>query len=186
MQALILVCIITTGTSIWVLCDSTAIGGRDYSGGINNTSPFGWFLFCCLLWIIGFPLYLSRRPALKERAANKVLTNEYGRKISLALKERAANKVLTNEYGRKISYDAAKKHPYLPSRRIDLNATSDCPTLNGTGQTSTLTPAATPPLESAAAPSLSVADELAKLAKLKADEVLTEAEFAAQKAKLLS
>jgi hypothetical protein len=165
MQALILVCIITTGTSIWVLCDSTAIGGRDYSGGINNTSPFGWFLFCCLLWIIGFPLYLSRRPALKERAANKVLTNEYGRKIS---------------------YDAAKKHPYLPSRRIDLNATSDCPTLNGTGQTSTLTPAATPPLESAAAPSLSVADELAKLAKLKADEVLTEAEFAAQKAKLLS
>jgi hypothetical protein len=41
-------------------------------------------------------------------------------------------------------------------------------TLNSTGQTSTLTPAATPPLESAAAPSLFVADELAKLAKLKA------------------
>jgi hypothetical protein len=33
---------------------------------------------------------------------------------------------------------------------------------------------------------LSVADELTKLAKLKADGVLTEEEFAAQKRKLLS
>jgi hypothetical protein len=37
-----------------------------------------------------------------------------------------------------------------------------------------------------AAPPLSVADELAKLAKLRADGVLTEEEFAAQKRKLLS
>ena len=37
-----------------------------------------------------------------------------------------------------------------------------------------------------AAPPLSVADELAKLAKLKAEGVLTEEEFAAQKRKLLS
>jgi hypothetical protein len=37
-----------------------------------------------------------------------------------------------------------------------------------------------------AAPRLSVGDELTKLARLKADGVLTDDEFAAQKAKLLS
>lgn len=43
-----------------------------------------------------------------------------------------------------------------------------------------------PPSSPLAVPPLSVADELMKLAKLKADGVLTEDEFAAQKAKLLS
>jgi len=47
-------------------------------------------------------------------------------------------------------------------------------------------PLAAPPPVPLAAPPLSVADELAKLAKLKADGVLTDGEFAAQKAKLLS
>ena len=44
---------------------------------------------------------------------------------------------------------------------------------------------AAPATPSPAAPPLSVADELAKLARLKADGVLTEEEFAAQKARLL-
>jgi len=43
-----------------------------------------------------------------------------------------------------------------------------------------------PPPAPVAAPPSSVADELAKLAKLKADGLLTEEEFAAQKARLLS
>jgi hypothetical protein len=45
---------------------------------------------------------------------------------------------------------------------------------------------ATPPPASVTVPPLSVADELTKLAKLKADGVLSEAEFAAQKEQLLS
>lgn len=66
-----LIGLIVLGTSIWVLFDSMVIGGRDYKSGIDNTSPFGWFLFCLLIWIVGFPLYLSRRPGLKVRAASK-------------------------------------------------------------------------------------------------------------------
>jgi hypothetical protein len=79
---------IVLGTSIWVLFDSMAIDGREpkwnygpgyvqnpknpnYKREINNTSPFGWFLFCLVLWIVGFPLYLSRRPMLKAHAAAK-------------------------------------------------------------------------------------------------------------------
>jgi hypothetical protein len=46
-------------------------------------------------------------------------------------------------------------------------------------------PVSAPPSAPIAAPTLSVADELAKLAKLRADGVLTDDEFAAQKAKLL-
>jgi hypothetical protein len=72
---------IVLGTSVWVLFDSIAIGGRDYSGGINNTSPFGWFLFCLLIWIVGFPLYLSRRPSLKLRAATKTLVDRNGLQV---------------------------------------------------------------------------------------------------------
>jgi hypothetical protein len=61
---------------------------------------------------------------------------------------------------------------------IAVNATSEKSTLGSGVQTS--------PREPVASPSLSVADELTKLAKLKADGVLTEEEFAAQKRKLLS
>ncbi len=48
------------------------------------------------------------------------------------------------------------------------------------------TPVAQPLVQQVSSPSSSVADELAKLAKLKADGILTEEEFQAQKAKLLS
>ena len=47
------------------------------------------------------------------------------------------------------------------------------------------TPVAQPLVQQVSSPSSSVADELAKLAKLKADGILTEEEFQAQKAKLL-
>ena len=81
-----LMSVIVLGSSICVLCDAAAMHARpsewiydpvsyigkenpNYNNGIDNTSPFGWFLFCLLLWIIGFPLYLSRRPGLKLQAA---------------------------------------------------------------------------------------------------------------------
>jgi hypothetical protein len=54
------------------------------------------------------------------------------------------------------------------------------------GSAPALAPAVAPPPAPVVAPPVSIADELAKLARLKVDGVLTEEEFAAQKAKLLS
>jgi hypothetical protein len=63
-----LIVLIVIGTSIWVFIDAKSIGlGNTKSGQKAATSPAGWALFCLLLWIIGFPLYLILRPGYKRR-----------------------------------------------------------------------------------------------------------------------
>lgn len=53
---------IVIGTSIWVGLDASAIGVRRGQGtGLGDMGAGGWFLACLLLWIVAFPLYLTRR-----------------------------------------------------------------------------------------------------------------------------
>jgi hypothetical protein len=72
MTTTVVVVIVIVVSSFWVAFDASAIGagkGLDSQSTLDDTSPAAWFLFCLLLWIIGFPLYLSRRPLIKASAA---------------------------------------------------------------------------------------------------------------------
>ncbi len=55
------------GTSIWVLIDSLALQGR----GARMMHPGWWFLWCLLLWIVFFPLYLMSRGNFLRQAELK-------------------------------------------------------------------------------------------------------------------
>jgi hypothetical protein len=58
--------LIVLGTTIWVAFDASSIGAGKRSG---TTGPAAWFLFCLLLWIVGFPVYLANRSKIKAAAA---------------------------------------------------------------------------------------------------------------------
>lgn len=59
--------LIVLGTSIWVAVDASSIGvKKGQIKGIANMGPAGWFFVCLLLWIVGFPVYLSKRSEFKR------------------------------------------------------------------------------------------------------------------------
>ncbi len=54
-------------SSIWVLIDARAIGvQKGQISGIANMGPVAWFFVCLFLWIVGFPMYLAKRPEYKR------------------------------------------------------------------------------------------------------------------------
>lgn len=63
----LIVLTIIVGSSIWVLIDARSIGvKKGQISGLGNMGPAGWFFACLLLWIVGFPMYLAKRPELKR------------------------------------------------------------------------------------------------------------------------
>lgn len=59
--------VIVLASAFWVLIDASNMGvKKGQLTGIANLSPLGWFFACLGLWIIAFPLYLSKRPELKR------------------------------------------------------------------------------------------------------------------------
>lgn len=59
--------ILIVATSIWVLVDAKTIGvKKGQIQGVGNMGPWGWFFVCLLLWIVGFPFYLAKRPEYKR------------------------------------------------------------------------------------------------------------------------
>jgi len=64
-DAVILIAVVAT--SIWVAVDASTIGvKKGQLKGLGNMGPVGWFFVCLLLWIVGFPFYLAKRPELKR------------------------------------------------------------------------------------------------------------------------
>jgi hypothetical protein len=62
-----LILLIVIGSSIWVYFDAKSIGvKKGQVAGLANMSPGGWFFVTLFLWIIGFPLYLSKRGDFKR------------------------------------------------------------------------------------------------------------------------
>lgn len=62
-----LIWLIVIGTSIWVFFDARSIGvKKGQVTGIANMNPVGWLFGCLLLWIIAFPIYLSKRGEFKR------------------------------------------------------------------------------------------------------------------------
>ncbi len=59
--------IVVIATSLWVLFDAKTIGvEKGQLPGLGNNGPWTWFFACLLVWIIGFPLYLAKRPEFKR------------------------------------------------------------------------------------------------------------------------
>ena len=59
--------IVIIATSVWVLIDAKTIGiKKGQIQGMGNMGPYSWFFVCLLIWIIGFPFYLAKRPEFKR------------------------------------------------------------------------------------------------------------------------
>jgi hypothetical protein len=63
MDVIIALCFL--GSAVWVLFDAKKIGvEKGQIDGLGDLSPSEWFFACLLLWIVAFPLYLSKRGEL--------------------------------------------------------------------------------------------------------------------------
>jgi hypothetical protein len=65
----ILVLLALLATDLWVYADAKAHKERGtpvvFSAGyLNVDTPVAWFLCCLVLWILFFPLYITRRNQL--------------------------------------------------------------------------------------------------------------------------
>jgi len=58
------------GSAAWIYWDATdkKIGKIPGEKGFSNMSAGGWGTVTALLWVVGFPIYLSKRNSLIERA----------------------------------------------------------------------------------------------------------------------
>lgn len=56
------------GTSLWAAIDSSSIQLKRYKSGISY-GPVVLFFACALLWIVGFPWYLTMRHKIKTGTA---------------------------------------------------------------------------------------------------------------------
>ncbi len=63
-----LIWIMVVATAIWAAIDSSKIQLRRYKSGISY-GPVVLFIACALLWIVGFPWYLSMRYKIKMGTA---------------------------------------------------------------------------------------------------------------------
>ena len=60
--------IVVLGSSLWAAIDSSKIQLKRYKSGVSY-GPIVLFIACALLWIIGFPWYLSMRYKIKAGTA---------------------------------------------------------------------------------------------------------------------
>ncbi|MBS0659934.1 MAG: hypothetical protein JSR82_16970 [Verrucomicrobia bacterium] len=63
-----LITIMVLGTSLWAAIDSSKLQLKRYQSGISY-GPVVLFIACALLWIVGFPWYLSMRHKIKSGTA---------------------------------------------------------------------------------------------------------------------
>jgi hypothetical protein len=71
----LLMFLVVAGTSIWVVVDASNLNVRKgmLGGGLTDMGPGGWLACCLLLWIFGFPAYLTTRPKyLAAKAASRL------------------------------------------------------------------------------------------------------------------
>lgn len=55
------------GSSLWVYFDAKSLGvKKGQVKGLANIGPLGWLFSCWFLWILAFPLYLSKRSTFKQ------------------------------------------------------------------------------------------------------------------------
>ena len=68
----ILVLLLVVATDLWVYADARAHRERGTpvvfsAGSLNVDTPVAWFLGCLLLWVLFFPLYITRRRPSRTR-----------------------------------------------------------------------------------------------------------------------
>jgi hypothetical protein len=60
-----LVLLLVVGSAVWAAWDSSQIRLRDYKSGFSN-EPVGIALGILLIWIVAFPVYLSKRYRISQ------------------------------------------------------------------------------------------------------------------------
>lgn len=65
----ILIALIVIGSSIWVFFDARNLEKKFPQPGLSTA--VGWLIFCLLLWIIAFPMYIFRRGKLIKGAVEE-------------------------------------------------------------------------------------------------------------------
>ncbi len=71
--------LVVIGTSLWVLVDASNLGvskGK-LQGSFFDMGVAAWFFSCLLLWIVGFPAYLAKRPEYVR--LNRIQTSASGK-----------------------------------------------------------------------------------------------------------
>ena len=64
---LLMVVVVSAG---WVYSDAKKIGARKgLIQGLGDMGPGGWAAVTLFFWIVGFPLYLSKRSTIEQAAA---------------------------------------------------------------------------------------------------------------------
>ena len=63
-----LVTVMVVGTALWAAIDSSRLQLKRYQSGISY-GPVVLFIACALLWLVGFPWYLSMREKIKAGTA---------------------------------------------------------------------------------------------------------------------
>ena len=83
LAGLVLGVLVVIGTSVWVWhdADTHKIPISDSKPYSVNTGAWAWFGTCVLLWIVGFPYYLSRR---SQVLGHDVIVEQHG---SLVLRQ---------------------------------------------------------------------------------------------------
>lgn len=97
--------ILVVVTTIWVLFDSISLGVRRGVIGGRSFGDMGivlWVLWCLLLWIIAFPLYLATRPkyvALRREFPTGPLPRAIARDGDVGISDELAETVLIGSSG---------------------------------------------------------------------------------------
>ena len=88
------------GTSIWVFIDASSIGvKKGQIKGVSDMGPVSWLFACLLLWIISFPLYLSKRSEF-------IRINQRANTANIAQQPITSQRVLPNADEKKCPYCA--------------------------------------------------------------------------------
>lgn len=152
-------------SAIWMGVDASqlAYDKRDIRG-LGAMGPTGWFLCGLFFWIFAFPFYLTKRAELKAAGERRRAMLRAGIPPSLPLPPGSPLAPM--------GHGAPPWGPPPPPFGV-------LPTNHAYG----------PPVPPPAAPSLTtdqVADQIVKLGELRVSGLITEAEFAEQKARLLA
>lgn len=95
-----LIFLVVVGTSIWVFFDAKSIGvKRGQIKGIADMNPFGWLLSCLLLWIVAFPIYLSKRNEFKRISQQPQAKDDHSSQNSISALEQIEKLAAMKEAG---------------------------------------------------------------------------------------
>lgn len=170
--------LVVFATSLWMAVDASRLGydTRDVRG-LSAMGPAGWFISGILLWIVAFPLYLLKRPALV--AAGQMRRQQLTGGMPMLAGQHPNAGPYASAYGPPPNYAPQRAGGHPPGTQPQGYTSPHGHPAQPSGY-------APPPPQPAHGAAFSITDEIIKLAELKDRGLLTEAEFQKKKTELLN